>query len=154
VRWNANHSHFFNVSKLAEIYKPGPGPLRYFFIYPERILLIHYGNVAYQDQFIFALYCMTGPDHSSPFIKSGEYLKTFNFRQSKRLIGWIDTGQLIAAILATLIVIPFTTELIRTFCSARLVWPLCILCHHCFQFYPIENDPREFGSRAARDQTD
>src|SRR5687767_6784951 len=75
--------------------------------------LIHYGNKAYQDHFIFALYCMTGPITAVLLLSFwGLFGRLFNFRQSKRIIGWIDTGQLIAAILATLIVIPFTSELI------------------------------------------
>ena len=76
--------------------------------------LIHYGSPLYHDEFIFALYCMIGPITAVLLLSFwGIFGRLFNFRQSKRIIGWIDTGQLIASILATLIVIPFTSELIQ-----------------------------------------
>src|SRR5690606_32389678 len=75
-------------------------------------LLLHFGDAAYHNQYIFAMYCMTGPMTAVLLLSFwGIFGRLFNFRQSKRIIGWIDTGQLIAAIVATLIVIPFTSRL-------------------------------------------
>src|SRR5688572_18238024 len=114
--------------------------------------LIHFGNAAYQDQFIFALYCMTGPITAVLLLSFwGIFGRLFNFRQSKRLIGWIDTGQLIAAILATLIVIPFTTELIQDTSNYLLLCAIsmavvCILLFIIASTFTLsKNDPREFG---------
>ena len=114
--------------------------------------LIHYGNPAYQDEFIFALYCMTGPITAVLLLSFwGIFGRLFNFRQSKRLIGWIDTGQLIAAILATLIVIPFTTELIQDTSNYLLLCAIsmavvCILLFSIASTFTLsKNDPREFG---------
>ena len=114
--------------------------------------LIHYGNTAYQDQFIFALYCMTGPITAVLLLSFwGIFGRLFNFRQSKRIIGWIDTGQLIAAILATLIVIPFTTELIQDTSNYLLLCAIsmavvCILLFSIASTFTLsKNDPKEFG---------
>src|SRR5690606_7819825 len=75
-------------------------------------LLLHFGDAAYHNQYIFAMYCMSGPMTAVLLLSFwGIFGRLFNFRQSKRIIGWIDTGQLIAAIVATLIVIPFTSRL-------------------------------------------
>ena len=111
--------------------------------------LIHFGNPAYQDHFIFALYCMTGPI-TAVFLLSfwGLFGRLFNFRQSKRIIGWIDTGQLIAAIMATLIVIPFTTELIQDTSNYLLLCAIsmAIVCVLLFtiasSFTLSKNDPK------------
>lgn len=114
--------------------------------------LIHENSSAYQDQFIFALYCMTGPITAVLLLSFwGLFGRLFNFRQSKRIIGWIDTGQLIAAILATLIVIPFTTELIQDTSNYLLICAIsmAIVCVMLFiiasMFTLSKNDPREFG---------
>ena len=121
--------------------------------------LIHYGNTAYQDQFIFALYCMTGPITAVLLLSFwGIFGRLFNFRQSKRLIGWIDTGQLIASILATLIVIPFTTELIQDTSNYLLLCAIsmavvCILLFSIASTFTLsKNDPKEFGV-AVRQET-
>lgn len=77
-------------------------------------MLLQYGNSTYHTYYIFALYCMSGPISAVLLLSFwGLFGRLFNFKQSKRIIGWIDAGQLIASILATLIVIPFTSEIIR-----------------------------------------
>src|SRR6185436_8452315 len=76
-------------------------------------VLLHYGNPEWHNTVIFFMYC-----GSSPMIALlllcywGTFGRLFNFRQSKRIIGWIDTGQLIAAIIASFL-IPFTGRLIN-----------------------------------------
>jgi MFS family permease len=120
--------------------------------------LIHYGGPTYQDNYIFALYCMTGPITAVLLLSFwGIFGRLFNFRQSKRIIGWIDTGQLIAAIIATLIVIPFTTKIIQEtsnyllLCaiSIAIVSVLMVIIANTFTI--SKNDPREFGVTVRRE---
>ena len=114
--------------------------------------LIHYGSPLYHDEFIFALYCMIGPITAVLLLSFwGIFGRLFNFRQSKRIIGWIDTGQLIASILATLIVIPFTSELIQDtsnyllICAVSMAVVCVLLFSIASSFTLSKNDPREFG---------
>ena len=120
--------------------------------------LIHFGDSIYQDHYIFALYCMSGPITAVLLLSFwGIFGRLFNFRQSKRIIGWIDTGQLIAAIIATLIVIPFTTKLIEEtsnyllLCaiSIAVVSILMVIISNVFTI--SKNDPREFGVTVRRE---
>ncbi len=120
--------------------------------------LIHFGNPAYKDHFIFALYCMTGPITAVLLLSFwGIFGRLFNFRQSKRIIGWIDTGQLIAAIIATLIVIPFTTELITDTSNYLLICAIsiaivCVLLFVIASIFSLsKNDPKEFGETVRRE---
>lgn len=121
--------------------------------------LIHYGSAVYHDEFIFALYCMIGPITAVLLLSFwGIFGRLFNFRQSKRIIGWIDTGQLIASILATLIVIPFTTELIQDTSNYLLLCAIsmavvCILLFSIASSFTLsKNDPKEFGE-SVREET-
>jgi ATP/ADP translocase len=87
----------------------------------------------------------------------GIFGRLFNFRQSKRIIGWIDTGQLIAAIIATLIVIPFTTQLVKQTSNYLLLCAISIAVVSILMFvislvFTIsKNDPREFGVTVRRE---
>jgi len=114
--------------------------------------LLHYGSSFYHDEFIFALYCMIGPITAVLLLSFwGIFGRLFNFRQSKRIIGWIDTGQLIASILATLIVIPFTSEFIQDtsnyllLCAISMAVVCVLLFSIASSFTLSKNDPREFG---------
>jgi ATP:ADP antiporter, AAA family len=75
----------------------------------------------------------------------------FNFRQSKRIIGWIDAGQLIAAIVATLIIIPFSSQFIQDtsnyllLCCLSIFIVSIILITISVSFSLSKNNPREFG---------
>jgi MFS family permease len=120
--------------------------------------LIHFGESEFQDYFIFALYCMTGPITAVLLLSFwGIFGRLFNFRQSKRIIGWIDTGQLIAAIIATLIAIPLSTKFIQEtsnyllVCaiSIAVVFVLLIIISNTFVI--SKNDPREFGTTVRRE---
>jgi AAA family ATP:ADP antiporter len=120
--------------------------------------LIHFGDSASQDNYIFALYCMSGPITAVLLLSFwGIFGRLFNFRQSKRIIGWIDTGQLIAAIIATLIVIPFTTQLIEETSNYLLLCAISIAVVSILMFiistvFTIsKNDPREFGITVRRE---
>ncbi len=120
--------------------------------------LISFGDSASQDNYIFALYCMSGPITAVLLLSFwGIFGRLFNFRQSKRIIGWIDTGQLIAAIIATLIVIPFTTQLIKETSNYLLLCAISIAVVSILMFvislvFTIsKNDPREFGVTVRRE---
>ncbi|MBK7653671.1 MAG: hypothetical protein IPJ20_27285 [Flammeovirgaceae bacterium] len=75
--------------------------LYYFYHFAE-------GNV--QNITLFLMYCLIGPMTAILLLCYwGIFGRLFNFKQSKRIIGWIDTGQLIAIIIANFL-IPFTTS--------------------------------------------
>jgi len=115
-------------------------------------MLLEYGDPKWHNGYIFALYCMTGPLTAILLLSFwGLFGRLFNFRQSKRIIGWIDTGQLIAAILATLIVIPLTSELVRDtsryllLCSISIFIVSILLIIISSTFTISKNDPKEFA---------
>jgi hypothetical protein len=57
--------------------------------------LYRYGNPAYHDTVLFFMYSLTGPTTAILLLCYwGIFGRLFNFKQSKRIIGWIDTGQL------------------------------------------------------------
>ncbi len=71
----------------------------------------HNSNENIQNGTLFLMYCLIGPMTAILLLCYwGIFGRLFNFKQSKRIIGWIDTGQLIAIILANFL-IPFTTNL-------------------------------------------
>jgi ATP:ADP antiporter, AAA family len=122
-------------------------------------VLLEYGDPAFHNTYIFALYCMSGPLTAILLLSFwGLFGRLFNFRQSKRIIGWIDTGQLIAAILATLIVIPFTSQLVKNttsyllLCSVSIFIVSILLIIISTSFTISKNDPGEFGE-VVRQQT-
>jgi AAA family ATP:ADP antiporter len=120
--------------------------------------LLRFGNPDLHNYFIFAVYCMSGPITAILLLSFwGIFGRLFNFRQSKRIIGWIDTGQLIAAILATLIAIPLTSEIIHDTANYLLVCAISIfivsglLIFIATTFNLSKNDPREFGVTVRRE---
>lgn len=123
-------------------------------------LLLEFSPPEYHNYFVFALYCMTGPLTAILLLSYwGLFGRLFNFRQSKRIIGWIDTGQLIAAILSTLILIPFTSDVVGDpsryllFCSVSLFIVLILLVVISTTFTISKDDPREFGKEVRRETT-
>ncbi len=71
----------------------------------------HSGVEEIRDITLFVMYCLIGPMTAILLLCYwGLFGRIFNFKQSKRIIGWIDTGQLIAIILANFL-IPATTRL-------------------------------------------
>jgi hypothetical protein len=120
--------------------------------------LIHYGYAAYHDYYVYALYCMNGPITAVLLLSFwGIFGRLFTFRQSKRIIGWIDTGQLIAAIIATLIVIPFTTQYVREtsnyllLCAVSMGVVSILLIIIANSFTISKNDPREASIEVRRE---
>ena len=115
-------------------------------------LLLHFGDAAWHNYYIFAMYCMSGPITAVLLLSFwGIFGRLFNFRQSKRIIGWIDTGQLIAAIAATLIIIPFTSSLVSDtsnyllLCCVSIFIVSILLISISSSFVLAKNDPAEFG---------
>jgi ATP:ADP antiporter, AAA family len=121
-------------------------------------LLLHYGNPELHNVYIFAMYCMTGPITAILLLSFwGIFGRLFNFRQSKRIIGWIDTGQLIAAIIATLIVIPFSSQFVEDtsnyllLCCISITIVSFLLIAISSRFTLSKNNPREFGEEVRRE---
>jgi ATP:ADP antiporter, AAA family len=121
-------------------------------------LLLHFGNPASHNAYIFAMYCMTGPITAIMLLSFwGIFGRLFNFRQSKRIIGWIDTGQLIAAIVATLIIIPFSSQLVTDtsnyliLCCLSILIVSMLLITISSSFNLSKNDPREFDSTVRKE---
>ena len=115
-------------------------------------LLLHFGDPALHNTYIFAMYCMTGPMTAVLLLSFwGIFGRLFNFRQSKRIIGWIDTGQLIAAITATVIIIPATSRLVDDtsnyllLCCVSIFIVSILLITISSSFTLSKNDPVEFG---------
>jgi ATP:ADP antiporter, AAA family len=120
--------------------------------------LLRNGSDKLHDYFIFALYTMTGPITAVLLLSFwGIFARLFNFRQSKRIIGWIDTGQLIAAMLATLVVIPLTTDVIGdtsnylVVCAVSITIVSILLFTIATKFTLSKNDPREHGQTVRRE---
>ncbi|HYF69368.1 MAG TPA: cyclic nucleotide-binding domain-containing protein [Ohtaekwangia sp.] len=119
--------------------------------------LLKFGDPNKQDTFVFALYTMSGPMTAVLLLSFwGIFGRLFNFRQSKRIIGWIDTGQLIAAIITTLVAIPLTTEIIHDtanyllVCASSIFIVSILLILIATSFTVSKNDPREFGTLIRR----
>jgi len=61
--------------------------------------LYRFGDLSNHGTVLFFMYCLTGPTTALLLLCYwGIFGRLFNFKQSKRIIGWIDTGQLIAII--------------------------------------------------------
>jgi hypothetical protein len=72
--------------------------------------LYRFGDLSNHETVLFFMYCLTGPTTALLLLCYwGIFGRLFNFKQSKRIIGWIDTGQLMAIIAANFFV-PLTTS--------------------------------------------
>ncbi len=121
--------------------------------------LLHNDLAEWEEFLLFTLYCMTGPIVAVLFLSYwGTFGRLFNFRQSKRIIGWIDTGQLIAAIIATFS-IPFTSGLFPDttnyllVCAGSILVVLVLIVVISSKFELSKNNPREFGKEVRRETT-
>lgn len=110
----------------------------------------HYGPEEYKRPIIFFMFCMNGPITAILLLSYwGIFGRLFNFRQSKRIIGWIDTGSLVAVILAN-ILIPLTASLFPATDNYLIVCCLSIMVSAVhfiiisLKFPLIKNDPKEF----------
>lgn len=112
--------------------------------------LYNFGNSDYHEEVLFAMYCLAGPMTAILLLCYwGIFGRLFNFRQSKRIIGWIDTGQLLASILAFFL-IPLTAVYFTETSNYLIVCGISILLSAIlffiisFRFPLTKNDPREF----------
>lgn len=120
-------------------------------------LLYNYGDPSYHDEVLFTMYCLAGPMQAVLLLCYwGIFGRLFNFRQSKRIIGWIDTGQLVAAILAFFL-IPLTASIFVETSNYLIVCTISILMAAVlffiisFRFPLTKNDPREFDSSVRKE---
>ena len=71
----------------------------------------HYGTAEVHQNILTLMYCLSGPMIAVLLLCYwGIFGRLFDFKQSKRIIGWIDTGQLVAIILANFL-IPLSAKL-------------------------------------------
>ncbi|MBY0434705.1 MAG: hypothetical protein K2U26_11400 [Cyclobacteriaceae bacterium] len=117
----------------------------------------HFGPVEYRKPVIFFMFCMTGPITAVLLLSYwGTFGRLFNFKQSKRIIGWIDTGQLVAVILAN-VLIPLTAGLFPSTDSYLIVCCLAIIASAVhfiiisIRFPLVKNDPAEFGPEVKKE---
>jgi HEAT repeat protein/MFS family permease len=121
--------------------------------------LLTYGDPTLHRYVIFSMYAASGPIIALLMLSYwGTFGRLFNFRQSKRIIGWIDTGQLGAAILASLM-IPFTARLVPNTIDYLLVCCISILALATLliiistRFSLVKNDPREFDADVRKESS-
>ena len=117
----------------------------------------HYGPDEYKKPIIFLMFCMTGPITAILLLSYwGIFGRLFNFKQSKRIIGWIDTGQLIAVIIANFL-IPLTASFFPSTDSYLIVCGLSIIVSAIhfiiisIKFPLIKNDPKEFDDTVKKE---
>jgi hypothetical protein len=122
-------------------------------------VLYRFGDVVYHDEVLFAMYCLTGPVTAILLLCYwGIFGRLFNFKQSKRIIGWIDTGQLIAAILAFFFIplsaayFPDTSDYLVV-CNVSIMGACACLLVIASRFPLTKNDPREFDESVKRETT-
>ncbi len=122
-------------------------------------VLIHFGNPEYHNIVIFTMYCGSGPIIALLLLCYwGTFGRLFNFRQSKSIIGWIDTGQLVAAILASFLIpltarlVPDTTDYLLV-CSLSMLVVGALLFLISSRFTLSKNNPKEFDTGVREETT-
>lgn len=110
-------------------------------------VLYHFGPQTYHDEVLFSMFILTGPMTAILLLVYwGIFGRLFNFKQSKRIIGWIDTGQLLAAIIAFFL-IPLTspwfpdTSNYLLGCNVSILGVLICLLLISYRFNLSDNDP-------------
>lgn len=122
-------------------------------------VLYRFGPKELHADVLFAMYCLTGPVTAVLLLCYwGIFGRLFNFKQSKRIIGWIDTGQLVAAILAFFFIplsaafFPDTSDYLIV-CNASALGACLCMIYLSFRFKLTKNDPREFDETVAKETT-
>jgi len=122
-------------------------------------VLYRFGDSSYHDEVLFAMYCLTGPVAAILLLCYwGMFGRLFNFKQTKRIIGWIDTGQLIAAILAFFL-IPLTASFFPDTSDYLIACNVSLLCATVCMVvisssFPLtKNDPAEFDKTVKAETT-
>lgn len=113
-------------------------------------ILLSFGSEEWQRIVIFSMYCASGPMIAMLLLSYwGTFGRLFNFRQSKKIIGWIDTGQLVAAITASFLIplsagfVPETADYLVV-CQVSVMMMGLLLLLISFRFSLTKNDPKEF----------
>ena len=108
------------------------------------------GDPKINDIVLFGMFCLAGPTQAVLLLCYwGIFGRLFNFKQSKRIIGWIDTGQLIAIIVANFF-IPLTAFLFPNtidylvVCNISIIGSLACFIYISTRFRLIKNNPKEF----------
>jgi ATP:ADP antiporter, AAA family len=121
--------------------------------------LLNVGSPEWQDPVVFAMFCSSGPIIALLFLSYwGTFGRLFNFRQSKRIIGWIDTGQLIAAILASFLIplsarlVPDTTDYLMV-CAVSILAVGILLVVIAANFELSKNNPKEFDAEVRKESS-
>lgn len=116
-----------------------------------------YGDPSIHKEILFLMYCLTGPVTAILLLCYwGIFGRLFNFKQSKRIIGWIDTGQLIAIIMANFL-IPLSAFLFKdtsdylVVCNFSIVGSLVFVIIIASRFKLTKNDPREFDDTVKKE---
>lgn len=122
-------------------------------------VLYRFGPQDVHADVLFAMYCLTGPVTAILLLCYwGIFGRLFNFKQSKRIIGWIDTGQLMAAILAFFFIplsaafFPDTSDYLIV-CNASILGASICMIIISYRFPLTKNDPREFDESVVRETT-
>jgi ATP:ADP antiporter, AAA family len=107
----------------------------------------HFANENVQRITLFLMYCLIGPITAILLLCYwGIFGRLFNFKQSKRIIGWIDTGQLIAIIIANFL-IPLTASFIPDTSNYLIVCIVSILGSLiCLIIIAVKYDLASLGS--------
>lgn len=120
-------------------------------------LLYNFGDPNLHDEVLFAMYILTGPMTAVLLLCYwGIFGRLFDFRQSKRIIGWIDTGQLVASILAFFF-IPLTaiyfaeTSNYLIVCAISILVSAILFLTISYKFPLTKNDPKEFESTVRKE---
>ena len=111
----------------------------------------HFGPAIYHDQVVYVMYCASGPIMAILLMSYwGIFGRLFDFRQSKRIISWIDSGQLMAAIIAFFL-FPVTSSLLGDTSDYLIVSTISIICAAILliitsaNFTLTRNNPRGLG---------
>ncbi|HZY78870.1 MAG TPA: hypothetical protein VFE50_05060 [Cyclobacteriaceae bacterium] len=122
-------------------------------------ILYRFGPKDVHAEVLFAMYCLTGPVTAILLLCYwGIFGRLFNFKQSKRIIGWIDTGQLMAAILAFFFIplsaafFPDTSDYLIV-CNASILGASVCMIIISYRFPLNKNNPREFDKTVVRETT-
>ena len=122
-------------------------------------VLYRFGPRELHAEVLFAMYCLTGPVTAILLLCYwGIFGRLFNFKQSKRIIGWIDTGQLIACILAFFFIplsasfFPDTSDYLIV-CNLSILGASVCMIIISYKFTLTKNDPREFDETVTKETT-
>lgn len=155
IATTALFSYFQSVIRFSILTQTSVGLILIFTI--GVYALLHFGDPAWHDEVIFTMYCASGPMIAILLLSYwGTFGRLFNFRQTKSIIGWIDTGQLVAAILASF-VIPLTATLVPDttdylfLCAISMFIVGGLLFVVAASFTLSKNDPSEFDENVQKE---